>query len=76
METLEDQIKMEIPDDCKFECPGDQTDDNSPLSIEKKSPPGLMSDNSPEMVDFVSFLIGFEREDWKIDKKRSQKLKM
>ncbi|KAF1760953.1 hypothetical protein GCK72_009206 [Caenorhabditis remanei] len=48
----EDQIKMEIPDDCKFECPGDQTDDNSPLSIEKKSPPGLMSDNSPEMVDF------------------------
>lgn len=47
----EDQIKMEY-DECKFECSGDQTDDNSPLSIEKKSPPGLLPNDSPMMADF------------------------
>ncbi|CAI2348733.1 unnamed protein product [Caenorhabditis sp. 36 PRJEB53466] len=44
----EDQIKMEI-DDSKFECIAEQTDDNSPLSIEKKSPPGLNPNDSPLM---------------------------
>uniref|UniRef100_A0A8R1HPA5 Nuclear receptor domain-containing protein n=1 Tax=Caenorhabditis japonica TaxID=281687 RepID=A0A8R1HPA5_CAEJA len=47
----EDQIKTEI-DDCKFDCAADQTDDNSPLSIEKKSPPGLNPNDSPMMNEY------------------------
>uniref|UniRef100_A0A1I7TWQ3 Nuclear receptor n=1 Tax=Caenorhabditis tropicalis TaxID=1561998 RepID=A0A1I7TWQ3_9PELO len=45
------QIKMEI-DDSRFECPGEQSDITSPLSIEKKSPPGLKQQDSPPSFEF------------------------
>ncbi|ULU02967.1 hypothetical protein L3Y34_002505 [Caenorhabditis briggsae] len=48
----EAEIKMEIVDDFKYECPGDQTDDNSPLSVEKKSPPEFVPLDSPGMTEF------------------------